>query len=471
MFPLQVCDRRGLEEGRHSSKSGAPMSTQRAAIILAAGEGTRMRSATPKVLHAVGGRAMIDWTLAAAGALGCARTIVVVSPTGQAVAAHVARQGADTAIQERPLGTGHAVRAAETALSGFEGDVVVLFGDTPLVRPERIADMFALRAAKGGLVVLGFEPADPGAYGRLVVDAAGAVAQIVEARDATREQLAVRLCNSGVLVGEARMLFQFLSMVRNDNAKGEYYLTSIVGLARSAGFATHVVRAEEAEVLGVNSRAELAAAEAAFQARARAAALEAGVTLTDPASVYFAHDTVVEPDVVIEPHVVFGPGVRIARGARVNAFSHITQAEIGPDCIVGPFARLRPGAKLGARAHIGNFVEVKNVSEDAKANHRAYLGDGEVGARANIGAGAIFCNYDGFDKHRTKVGDDAFIGSNSALVAPVSVGARAYTASGSVITTDVPEGALGVGRARQRDVAGWADAFRARKRREKGLPE
>jgi len=449
------------------------MTNQTAAIILAAGEGTRMRSSTPKVMHAVGARPMIDWTLAMARQAGCARAIVVVSPSGDAVRAHVEAQGAQTAVQHEAKGTGHAVQAAEAVLADFAGDVVVLFGDTPLVRPERLAAMFKLRAEQGGLVVLGFEPADPGAYGRLVLGDDGAVAKIVEARDATEAELAIRLCNSGVLVGERKQLFQLLSMVKNDNAKGEFYLTSIVGLARSAGFATRVVHAEEVEVLGVNSRADLALAERAFQERARAEALDAGVTMIDPASVYFAFDTRLEADVVIEPNVVFGKGVAIARGARINAFSHITEASIGEDCIIGPFARLRPGARLDARVHIGNFVEVKNVAigADAKANHLAYLGDGEVGARANIGAGAIFCNYDGFDKHRTIIGEDAFIGSDTALVAPVKVGARAYTGSGSVITTDVPEGALSVARGRQRDVEGWADAFRKRKRREKGLPE
>ncbi|MGE3143736.1 MAG: bifunctional UDP-N-acetylglucosamine diphosphorylase/glucosamine-1-phosphate N-acetyltransferase GlmU, partial [Hyphomonadaceae bacterium] len=382
-----------------------------------------------------------------------------------AVGEYIKAKAGLAAIQDPPLGTAHAVLAAKGAMAGFSGEVVVLFGDTPLIRPETIEAMFALRAARGGMVVLGFTPEDPTDYGRLV-EAGGVVTRIVEERDATDEEKKIRLCNSGVFVADATVLFQLLSMVRNENAKGEYYLTDLVGLGRSAGFATHVAMGEEGEVLGVNSRADLAHAEAAFQARARAAALEAGVTLVDPQTVYFSYDTEIEPDVVIEPGVFLGPGVRIASGARICAFSHCTDAVIGPQARVGPFARLRPGARIGEGAHIGNFVEVKNVDvgPGAKANHLAYLGDGVVGARANIGAGAIFCNYDGYEKFQTHIGADAFIGSDTALVAPVKVGERAYTGSGSVITKDVPDGALALGRARQVEIQGWADQFRVKKR-------
>jgi len=443
------------------------MTTARAAIILAAGQGTRMKSATPKVLHAVGGRAMLDWAIDSALALGCEKTIVVVGAHAPAVGERaVARLGAgSTAVQDPPQGTGHAVRAAEEALGAFAGDVVITYADCPLIRPETVDTLFALRAARGGLAVLGFEAADPHGYGRLVLNEAGEIARIVEERDASDEERKLTLCNSGVICADKKVLFQLLSMVRNENAKKEYYLTDVVGLARSAGFATHVAVADEAEVMGVNSRVDLAEAEGAFQKRMRVAAMEAGVTLLDPASVYFSHDTVIGQDVVIEPHVYFGPNVSVAAGTRINAFSHFTGAKIGADNQIGPFSRFRPGAELGAHVHIGNFVEVKNskIGDGTKASHLAYLGDGDVGQRVNIGAGAIFCNYDGYDKFRTTIEDDAFIGSDTALVAPVTVGARAYTGSGSVVTKNVPPGALAVGRARQVDLPGWADAFRAKK--------
>lgn len=445
------------------------MSQARAAIVLAAGQGTRMRSDLPKVLHAVGGWTMLNWTMAAAFAVDCDPVVVVVARNGQAVAAAAEAAGAVAAVQDAPLGTGHAVRAAEAALGDFAGDVVVLFGDTPLIRPETIEQLFALRAEKGGLALLAFRAADPFGYGRILRDENGAVLRVVEERDASAEERRIDLCNSGVLVADRAMLFQLLSMVKNDNAKGEYYLTSVIGLARSAGFATHLVLGQEAEVLGVNSRSELAEAEAAFQRRARARHLEAGVTMIDPDTVYFSYDTLIGPDVVIEPHVVFLPGVVVGRGARINAFSHFHQTKIGPNNSIGPFARFRPGAETGSDVHIGNFVEVKNsrLADGVKANHLAYLGDGDVGERVNIGAGTIFCNYDGFFKYRTTIEADAFIGSDSALVAPVTIGARAYTAAGSVITGDVPAGALAVGRGRQRDIDGWADAFRAKMKAKK----
>lgn len=447
------------------------MSRQRAAVILAAGQGTRMKSRTPKVLHKVGGRAMVDWAIDAAQALGCARIVVVVGVHAPEVRAHVeARLGASAiAVQDPPMGTGHAVRAAEAALAGFEGDVVVSYADAPLVRPETIASLFALREAGAGIAVLGFEADDPTGYGRLLLDADGVLTRIVEHKDASDAERAVRLCNSGVLAADKGVLFAQLSMVRNDNAKGEYYLTDVIGLARSSGFSARVATAPEAEVLGCNSRVELAQAEAAFQARARRAAMEGGATLIDPDTVYFSWDTKIGQDVTIEPGAMFGLGVTIEDGATVRAWSHLEGAHVGPEASVGPFVRLRPGAVLGRKVKIGNFVEIKNATfgEAAQASHLTYVGDAEVGARANLGCGTITCNYDGFDKYKTVIGEDAFIGSDTALVAPVTVGARAFTGSGSVITKDVPADALAVARGRQKEIEGWAAEFRARKAAER----
>ncbi len=430
-----------------------------------------MKSDLPKVLHPVGGRAMLDWAIAAARAVGAARVVVVAGAHSPAVGAHVEKAlgtGA-IAIQDPPLGTAHAVRAAEAALAGFEGDIVILYGDAPFIPPERIEAMFALRAARGGIAVLGFEARDSAGYGRLIVDGDGALERIVEHKDANEAERAVTLCNSGVLCADARVLFQLLSLVKNENSKGEYYLTDLVGLGRSAGFATHVLVGAESDAMGVNSRVELAAAEAAFQQRARMAAMEAGVTLIDPGSVFFSHDTEIANDVTIEPNVFFGPGVKIAKGARIKAFCHIEGAEIGEGAQIGPSARLRPGTKLGAGVKIGNFVEIKNAifGEKAQASHLTYVGDADIGARANLGCGTITCNYDGFNKHRTTIGEDAFIGSDTALVAPVKVGDRAYTGSGSVITKDVPDDALAVARGRQHVLEGWAKKFREKKRKAK----
>jgi bifunctional UDP-N-acetylglucosamine pyrophosphorylase/glucosamine-1-phosphate N-acetyltransferase len=444
------------------------MSRARAAIILAAGQGTRMKSALPKVLHQVGGRAMLDWAIAAAAQIGATRTVVVTGAHSPAVGEHVAKViGPNAAVvQEPPLGTAHAVRAAEPALAGFDGDVIILYGDAPFVSAQRIEDMFALRAAKGGQVVLAFEAADPTGYGRMMRNTDGTLDRIVEHKDASEAERANTLCNSGVVCADAKALFGLLAQVKNDNAKREYYLTDIVSLGRAAGIATHVVTGEEADALGVNARGELAVAEAVFQQRTRAAMMEAGVTLIDPATVFFSYDTQIEADVVVEPNVYFGKGVKIAKGARIKAFCHIEGAEIGEGANVGPFARLRPGTKLGASVKIGNFVEIKNANYGPKAlaSHLTYVGDADIGARANLGAGTITCNYDGFDKYRTTIGEDAFIGSDTALVAPVTVGKGAYTGTGSVITKDVPDGALGVARTRQANIEGWADKNRAKKK-------
>jgi bifunctional UDP-N-acetylglucosamine pyrophosphorylase / glucosamine-1-phosphate N-acetyltransferase len=439
----------------------------RAAVILAAGQGTRMKSQTPKVLHKVGGRAMLDRAIDAAEALGCAPIVVVASPAGAAVIDHVAaRLGqAAVALQDPPLGTGHAVLAVRPILQGFEGDVLVTYADGPLLSAADVAPLFALRDAGADIAVLGFEAADPAAYGRLVMGEGGALLKIVEAKDASPAERAITACNSGVLAASAGLLFDLLSKVRNDNAKHEYYLTDVVGLANAAGLKVRAAFAPEEAVMGVNSQAELAAAEAAFQMRRRAEMMETGVTMTAPETVHLSSDTEIAGGVTLEPYVVFGPGVTIEAGATIRSFSHLEGCVVRAGAIVGPYARLRPGADIGPDAHIGNFVEVKKVKvgKGAKANHLSYLGDGSVGAGANIGAGTIFCNYDGFDKHETHVGENAFIGSNSALVAPVRVGAGAYTGSGSVITRDVNADALALGRAPQVEKPGWAARFRAMK--------
>jgi bifunctional UDP-N-acetylglucosamine pyrophosphorylase/glucosamine-1-phosphate N-acetyltransferase len=423
-----------------------------AVIVLAAGQGTRMSSDLPKVLHPLASAPLLAHALATARSLEPERTVLVVGHGGDAVAAAAA--GIDPEIrvvrQAEQLGTAHAVRQAEPALAGFAGDVVVLYADTPLVRPETLAAMLEARAGGAAVVVLGFAARDPASYGRLlVVD--GALEAIVEAKDATPDQLAIRLCNSGLMAADAETLFALLAAVGNDNAKGEYYLTDVVALARARGLAAAAITCDEAETLGVNSRADLAAAEAAFQARARAEALENGTTLTDPGTVWFALDTAIGRDATIGPNVFFGPEVTVESGATIHAFCHLEGCHVSRGARIGPFARLRPGAEIAEDAHVGNFVEVKNaiVEEGAKANHLSYIGDARVGAGANVGAGTITCNYDGVFKHRTEIGARAFIGSNSALVAPVRIGDGALVAAGSVITADVPADALAVARGKQ----------------------
>jgi bifunctional UDP-N-acetylglucosamine pyrophosphorylase / glucosamine-1-phosphate N-acetyltransferase len=443
------------------------MSRARAAIILAAGQGKRMKSETPKMLHQMGGRPLVDWSIALARELACLRTVVVIPPNAPALAERVTSVLGpnSTAIQDVPRGTGDAARAAASVLSDFDGDVVVYFGDTPLIRVETLAKMFAAREAGANVVMLAFHADDPTGYGRIILDGAGAFVKSVEHRDASAEELAVNLCNAGALVADAKTLFGLLAKLRNDNAQQEFYLTDIPGMARTAAMKVGIVEALESELLGVNSRAQLADAEAAFQKRAREAAMEAGVTLIDPASVFFSYDTTIEPDAVIEPHVFFGTGVKIGRGAVIHAYCHFERTEVGPKSEIGPFARFRPGAKLGPKVKIGNFVEVKNSNfgEGAKASHLAYIGDADVGPRANIGAGTIVCNYDGFDKYRSTIGADAFIGSDTALVSPVTIGDGAYTGTGSVITKDVPPGALGVARGRQVNLEGWATKNKEKK--------
>ncbi len=438
-----------------------------AVIVLAAGKGTRMRSDLHKVLHPVGGRPMLLHLLATVAALEPARIVVVVGDRAGQVEAAVAPLSVAIAVQEPQLGTGHAVQQAEAALRGHDGPVLILFGDVPLVRAATLGRLLDAVTPDAPIAVLGFRPAVPGAYGRILADADGRIARMVEARDASPEELAIPLCNAGMMAVDGARLWPLLARVGNANAAGEYYLPDIVMLARADGLGATVIEAEEAELVGVNSRADLALVEAAFQARRRREVMEAGVTLVAPETVFLAHDTQFGRDCLVEPFVVFGPAVTLGDRVVVHAHSHLEGARLGDGCAVGPFARLRPGTLLEAGAKVGNFVETKKarLGAGAKANHLAYLGDAEVGAGANVGAGTITCNYDGFDKFRTVIGDGAFIGSNSALVAPVTVGAGAIVGAGSVITRDVAADSLAVARGRQEGHAGWAARFRAGKAR------
>lgn len=440
-----------------------------ALVILAAGKGTRMNSDLPKVLHPIGQAPMLAHAMQSGAALEPARTVIVAGHGADAVARAVAEidEDAQVVIQEEQLGTAHAVDQARAALAGFKGDVVVLYGDTPFVSPETLERMIEARKAND-LVILGFHAADPARYGRLVM-AGDRLERIVEFKDATDEERAISFCNSGLLACDAATLFDLIAAVGNDNAAGEYYLTDVVELAAARGLAVTAVACDESETLGVNSRADLAAAEAVFQARARAELLDIGITLTAPETVFLAFDTVIGRDTVIEPNVVFGLGVTVESGATLRAFSHLEGCHVSRGAIVGPYARLRPGAELGEDSHVGNFVEIKNayIGEGAKANHLTYIGDASVGAGTNIGAGTITCNYDGVMKHHTEIGRNAFIGSNTMLVAPVTIGDGALTASGSVITRDVEPGALALARAEQVNKPGRArklfDILKARK--------
>jgi bifunctional UDP-N-acetylglucosamine pyrophosphorylase / glucosamine-1-phosphate N-acetyltransferase len=433
------------------------MSRSRAVVILAAGQGKRMRSSLPKVLHPIAGRPMLEWSIALGKEIGADRVVVVVSPHSDAIRQVAENHGAEIAVQSEPLGTGHAVRAAQPVLTGFDGDVVVLFADTPLVRAQTVANLLAAREAGAGLVALGFETKTPGAYGRLIAAPDGQLARIVEAKDASLEELGVALCNSGALCAGARELFGWLAQITPKNAASEYYLTDCAALARADGVKTAIVIGEEAEFAGANDRVQLAEVEATFQARRRLEVMREGATLVDPTQVWFAHDTVIGDDVRIEPGVFFGPGVTVERGVTIRAFSHIEGAHLQEGAEIGPFARIRPGSNVGPHARVGNFVEIKKVvlGEKAKVGHLTYLGDAIVGAGANIGAGTITCNYDGVNKYVTEIGPGAFIGSDTALVAPVKVGAGAFTGSGSVITKDVPDHALAIARERQRNIEGW----------------
>lgn len=435
-----------------------------AAIILAAGSGTRMKSDTHKVLHPIAGRAMLLHLIDSVATLAPERTVVVVGARREQVEAAVSPHGVATAHQAEQLGTGHAVAQAKDALAGFDGDVLILYGDVPLVSAATMRRM--VERLHGGdapaAVVLGFRPADPGAYGRVIADADGRISRMVEYKDASPEERAETLCNSGLMAVRSADLFALLARVGNHNAAGEYYLPDIVMLAAGDGRASAVIETDAFEVTGVNSRAELAALEAQWQQARRAQAMADGATLVAPETVWFAHDTAIGRDVTIEPNVVFGPGVNVADGVVIRGFSHIEGASIATGATVGPYARLRPGAVVGEGAHVGNFVEMKKavLGKGAKANHLTYLGDAEVGAGANIGAGTITCNYDGFLKYPTRIGAGAFVGSNSALVAPVSIGDGAIVAAGSVVTRDVGADALVLVRPPQEVKSGWAKRFR-----------
>ena len=440
------------------------MSTETALCLLAAGKGTRMRSDLPKVLHEVAGLSMLGHALKSGDGCAPSRIVIVTGHQSERVA-DAARKLAPgvTCVEQSPqLGTGHAVQMAAPALKDFAGDVFVLFGDTPLIRAETLEAMLAARRGGADVIVLGFEAAVPGGYGRLILDDDGGLDRIVEAKEASAEELAVDLCNSGVMCVPGPVLFDLLDKVTNDNAKGEYYLTDIVGLARAEGLACAVVRCDEEETLGVNSRVDLSAAEAAWQARARIAAMEAGVTMAAPDTVFLSHDTVIGQDATVEPHVVFGPGVTVEGGAMIRAFSHLEGCTVASGAVIGPYARLRPGADIGEGAKIGNFVEVKaaRFGKGAKANHLTYVGDATVGEGANIGAGTITCNYDGVLKHRTEIGAGAFIGSNSALIAPVKIGDGAMVGAGSAISQDVEADALGITRAPQDNRESFAAKLR-----------
>jgi bifunctional UDP-N-acetylglucosamine pyrophosphorylase/glucosamine-1-phosphate N-acetyltransferase len=439
----------------------------KAAIVLAAGAGTRMKSALPKVLHKVAGLPLLGHVIAALRAAGVDRIVVVTSPAGEAVRDYAKSLGAASAIQQQQLGTGHAAASARDSLADFSGTLLVVNGDMPLITGETIAECLAAQADTG-LALLAFEASDPGAYGRVLRTPGGLLDRIVEYKDASEAERSITLCNAGCYAVDARKFFGWAALLKNDNAQKEYYLTDVPALARADGVACAIAVTDELSVTGVNSRAELAEAEDKFQTRARARLLADGVTMTAPQTVFLSHDTKVENDVEIEPFVVFGPGVTVKGGARIRSHSHLEGAAVDSGAVIGPFARLRPGARIGEGAHIGNFVEVKNseIGKGAKANHLTYLGDAKVGAGANIGAGTITCNYDGYTKALTEIGAGAFIGSDTALVAPVKVGDGAITAAGSVITEDVAADALAIARGQQIQKPGWAKAFRDKKKLE-----
>jgi bifunctional UDP-N-acetylglucosamine pyrophosphorylase/glucosamine-1-phosphate N-acetyltransferase len=437
-----------------------------AVIILAAGQGTRMRSDTHKVLHPIAGRPLLLHLLDGVDGLGATRRVVVVGKGREQVEAALEGRGVAIAHQAEQKGTGHAVAQAREALAGYEGPVVILYGDTPFVEPTTLRKMLdRLDGDDGpGVVVLASCPEDPLKYGRIILGEGDRIAKMVEYKDASDDERAVRLCNSGMMAIRAGDLFHWLEKVGNDNAAGEYYLPDVVNIAAAEGREAVVIEGDPYETAGVNSRAELAHLELEWQRRRREQVLDEGATLIDPESVWFAFDTRLGRDVTVEPHVVFGPGVEIADGAAIKAFSHIEGATIGRKATIGPFARIRPGSVLAEGTKVGNFVELKKatIGRGAKVNHLSYIGDSDVGEAANIGAGTITCNYDGFRKYRTSIGAGAFIGSNSALVAPVAIGDGAIVGAGSVITGDVEPDSLAIERSEQKGIAGWARRFRER---------
>jgi bifunctional UDP-N-acetylglucosamine pyrophosphorylase/glucosamine-1-phosphate N-acetyltransferase len=434
-----------------------------AAVILAAGKGTRMKSDLHKVLHPIGGQPMLHHLMASVDKLGPSHTVVVVGSGREQIESAVSGR-ATTALQEPQLGTGHAVQQAESSLTGFTGDVLILYGDVPFVRTETMRKMLDRLHADDApaMVVLGFEPDDTLQYGRVIAGADGTIEKMVEHKDANEAERACRLCNSGLMAARGEDLFALLGRVGNDNAAGEFYLVDVVNVARADGRKSAVVVTDDPnEVAGINSRGELAAAEAQWQDFKREEAMANGASLRAPETVYFSWDTALGRDVTVEPNVIFGPGVSIADGAIIKAFSHLEGATVGTGCEVGPFARLRPGAVMEAKSKVGNFVEMKKavLGEGAKASHLTSLGDAEIGAGANIGAGTITCNYDGYFKYKTVIGPRAFIGSNSSLIAPVRIGADAIVAAGSAVSRDVADGELRMVRAEQLVKPGWADRF------------
>lgn len=445
---------------------------ENALIVLAAGQGSRMQSDLPKVLHQVASAPLVIHAMRAGYALEPSRVVVVTGHGAEQVEKNVAKHHDEAVFvrQNEQNGTAHAVDQARAEMDGFEGDAFVLYGDTPFISAETLQSMSDKRDAGADVVVLGFNAAEPGRYGRLVTSDTG-LDRIVEAKDATPEELAITLCNSGVLSCKSDLMFELIAQVGNDNASGEYYLTDVIGLAREKGLNCQVVTCDEAETLGINTRAELAQAEAAYQSRARIEAMETGVTLMQPETTYFAYDTVIGRDASIGPNVVFGPDVTVETGATIHAFCHLEGCHVARGSVVGPFARLRPGAELNENTKVGNFVEIKNATldEGAKVNHLSYVGDAHIGSGSNVGAGTITCNYDGVLKHRTEIGANAFIGSNTLLVAPVKVGDEAFTASGTVVTKDVPDGAMAIGRAKAEIKPGFAiklmDMLRAKKQK------
>ena len=440
-------------------------------IVLAAGKGTRMKSALPKVLHKAAGRTLVAHVLHAAKAVRPAKSVVICGPDMDAVAAEAASVFPDcsVAIQAERHGTAHAVSMARDILSGFAGTTLILYGDVPLISAETLTALANPVTPDVGLAVLGFDAADPKGYGRLLRAPSGHVVAIREELDASPEERKITLCNSGIIAISNKLLWQLLPAIGNNNAKGEYYLTDLIEIAAKAGYRCGLAICPEAEVAGVNDRTQLAAIEATLQDRYRRWHMLGGATLVSPGTVFFSADTQVGQDVVIEPHVVFGPGVTIGDGAEILAFSHLEGATVGSGARIGPYARLRPGAEIGETAHIGNFVEVKKavIGKGAKANHLTYIGDAKVGPRTNIGAGTITCNYDGFEKHLTDIGADVFVGSNTALVAPVSIGDGASIGAGSVITRDVPPDALAVARGELTMRDGWAARYRSMKQAKK----
>ena len=430
------------------------------AIILAAGKGTRMKSSLPKPLHRVGGHPMLGWSIDAARVAGATRTIAVLAPGSDDILHWL--DDTDIAIQQKQLGTGNAVAAARDAVGMDDGIAIVMFADTPLVRADSIAALVSKVADGAAVAVAAFEPVDPTGYGRLVQGPNGIIESIVEEREASEAQKKINLCNGGIMAAKTPLLFHLLDRVTNDNARGEYYLTDIIAHASAGGHRVAHNIIDETEILGVNDRVDLAAAEAALQSRLRITAMQQGVTMVAPDTVFIAADAVIESDVIIEPHVVIGSGCHIGEGSIIRAFSHLEGTRLGACCIIGPYARLRPGTDAGDGVKVGNFVEIKKtkLGDGAKANHLTYLGDATIGAAANIGAGTITCNYDGFGKYETLIGDGAFIGSNTALVAPVTIGARAIIGAGSTITRDVGPDSIAVERAHTSEREGAAAKFR-----------